>query len=98
MKANIDGIKGTVDKRLDFLKANFNVEKIGVFGSVARGDNDEASDVDMLVKLSEPIGIFKFIKLEEYLSQLIGNKVDLVTQQALKPAIKESIMQEVVYV
>ena len=98
MKTNVDDIKAVVHKHSDFLRDTYHVEKIGVFGSVARGDNRETSDIDVLVEFSEPIGMFKFIKLEEYLSQLIGKKVDLVTQKALKPTIKDDILQEVVYV
>ena len=98
MKLDIDDIKAIVQKHSNFLKDTYHVEKIGVFGSVARGDNTDISDIDVLVEFSEPIGMFKFINLEEYLSQLIGRKVDLVTQKALKPAIKEDILQEVIYV
>lgn len=98
MKADINQIKTVLHKNADFLKDTYHVEKIGVFGSVARGENTDTSDIDVLVEFSEPIGMFKFIKLEEYLSELIGKKIDLVTKNALKPAIKEDILQEVVYV
>lgn len=98
MKVDVNQIKTIVQKHADFLKDTYHVEKIGVFGSVARGDNKDRSDIDVLVEFSEPIGMFKFIALEEYLSELIGQKVDLVTKNALKPAIKEEILQEVVYV
>lgn len=98
MKANIKQIRTTINNNLDTLKDIYNVEKIGVFGSVARGDNKYTSDVDVLVEFSQPIGMFKFIKLEEFLTRAIGKKVDLVTKMALKPAIKQDILQEVVYV
>ena len=42
--------------------------------------------------------MFKFLDLEEYLNKILGKKVDLVTQKALKPAIKDSILREVIYV
>lgn len=98
MKTNIDQVKTIINKHFNFLIDNYNVNKIGVFGSVARGDQKETSDIDMLVEFSEPIGFFKFIELEEFLSNAIGKKVDLVTQKALKPVIKEDILKEVVYV
>ena len=52
----------------------------------------------MLVEFSKPVGFFKFIELEEFLGKLTGKKVDLVTKKALKPAIKNEILQEVSYV
>ena len=98
MKTNIDQVRTVINKHSNFLKDNYHVKKIGVFGSVARGDQKEISDIDILVEFSEPIGFFRFIELEEFLSNAIGKKVDLVTQKALKPVIKEDILKEVVYV
>lgn len=98
MKSNITQIKEIIEKQRDFLRQNYHVENLGVFGSVARGDNEEISDIDILVTFTKPTGIFKFISLEDYLSNLFGKKVDLVTKRALKPAIKDEVLQEVVYV
>jgi predicted nucleotidyltransferase len=69
-----------------------------VFGSYVRGEADKNSDIDVLVEFSEPIGLFKFIDLEDYLSKLLGAKVDLVTKKALKPRIGSHILEEAVYV
>jgi len=80
------------------LRNEYSVSSIGVFGSFSRGEDKKSSDVDILVEFSEPVGMFKFIELEEYLSKLIGKKVDLVTKNALKPAIREEILEEVIYV
>jgi predicted nucleotidyltransferase len=55
------------------------------------------SDVDILVEFEEPIGFFQFLDLEEYLTKLIGIKVDLVSKGALKPIIGEKILKEVIY-
>ena len=74
------------------------MKSIGLFGSYARGEQKDKSDVDILVEFSKPIGFFKFMELEEYLSKRLGVKVDLVTPDALKPMIKPQIMREVVYV
>lgn len=98
MKSDLGYIKDLINQNMDSLKNTYHVKSIGVFGSVARADNANASDVDILVEFSQPIGFFKFIELEEFLSRIIGKKVDLVTKRALKPAIKEEILQEVVYV
>ena len=98
MEVNIDKIKTLINNRFAFIKSTYSVKRIGVFGSVARGDNKNRSDVDIVVEFLQPISMFKFIELEEYLGKLIGRQVDLVTKNALKPAIKEDILREVVYV
>jgi hypothetical protein len=98
MKLDITHIKETLKKQKDFLRDTYQVDDLGVFGSVARGDNNEVSDIDVLVKFVKPVGMFKFIELEEYLSNLLGKKVDLATIRALKPAIKNEVLQEVIYV
>lgn len=98
MKTDINQIKTSLNENLGFLQSTYYVKSIGVFGSVARGDNTEGSDIDILVEFSEPIGFFKFIELEDFLSEILGEKVDLVTKEALKEAIKEGILNETVYV
>ena len=79
------------------LTKQFKVKEIGIFGSVVRGEDKETSDVDILVEFEEPIGFFKFLELEEYLSDLIGRKVDLVSKKALKPRIGKHILKEVAF-
>jgi predicted nucleotidyltransferase len=82
---------------LPSLKQNFKVKSIGIFGSYAREEQTEKSDIDLLVEFEAPVGFFKFIELEDYLSEKLGVKVDLVTPDALKPLIKPQIMEEAVY-
>ena len=74
------------------------VSRIGIFGSVARGEQTEASDIDILVDFSRPIGFFTFLELEEFLSLNLSAPVDLVTSDALKPVIRERVTAEVAYV
>ena len=80
------------------LRERFKVKEIGVFGSYVRGMQRSGSDVDVLVEFEEPVGLFDFMDLEDYLSGLLGVKVDLVSRKALKPHIGEHILGEVVYV
>lgn len=80
------------------LQREYNVQRIGVFGSFARGNQTPTSDVDILVELSESIGLFRFIGLEHHLEELLGRDVDLVTPRALKPTIKDAVLRQVVYV
>jgi predicted nucleotidyltransferase len=90
-------IEKIVKENKGVLTKQFKVKEIGIFGSVVRGEDKETSDVDILVEFKEPIGFFKFLELEEYLSDLIGRKVDLVTKKALKPRIGKHILSEVAF-
>ena len=82
----------------DELATRFHVAKIGVFGSVSRGEQTPESDIDILVEFSRPVGFFTFMELEEYLSDRLGVRVDLVTPAAIKPVMKERIARETAYV
>jgi len=84
-------------QELPYLKEKFKVKSIGIFGSYVRGEQTKTSDIDILVEFEAPVGFFKFIELEDYLSEKLGAKVDLVTPDALKPLIKPHIMEEAVY-
>ncbi len=75
-------------EELPYLREEFNVSRIAIFGSYARGEQREGSDVDILVEFKKPVGFIKFIKLENYLSEKLGIKVELVTPDAIKPLIK----------
>lgn len=80
------------------LKERFGVAKIGIFGSFARGEARPESDVDVLVTFQDGKKTFdNFMGTRFYLEDLFSRKVDLVTDAALKPLIRDPIMQEVVY-
>lgn len=85
-----------VDHKDDFAQ-RYHVSKIGIFGSYARNEQRADSDIDILVDFDQRIGMFTFVRLEQYIESLTGIKVDLVTSKALKTAIKQSILDEVVY-
>ncbi|WP_026700541.1 nucleotidyltransferase family protein [Salibacterium aidingense] len=89
-----------IDQRLKRIKPvlqeKYHVSKIGYFGSYAREKQTEESDIDILVEFSKPIGL-EFVSVKEYLEQELNRKVDLVTERALKPQLKESILREVIY-
>jgi len=94
----IEEIKGKLEELKPILKEKFKVKSIGVFGSYVRGEQKKRSDVDILVEFEEPVGLFEFMELEEYLSNSLGAKVDLVSKKALKPRIGERILGEVIYI
>lgn len=74
----------------------FGVAHLRLFGSFARDEGRNDSDVDLLVEFSRPIGLFEFVRLQRLLAQLVGRRVDLVTPAALKPALRDRILGEAV--
>jgi len=94
----LDEIKNTISKYKTYLIDNFKVKSISVFGSYLRGEIKKNSDLDVLVEFSETIDLFEFIKLENYLADILGCKVDLVMKDALKPRIKDRILREAVII
>ncbi len=92
-----------IEKKLEELKPTlrerFKVKKIGVFGSYIRGKQKKSSDLDILVefKKTDTLSLLEFIGLENYLTEALGTKVDLVEKSGLKPRIGKHILEEVVY-
>ena len=78
------------------LKDKFKVKSMEIFGSYLKGEQSAGSDIDILVEFHSAIDLFKFIELENFLSEVLGGKVDLVMRDALKPRIKDRILKEAV--
>jgi predicted nucleotidyltransferase len=80
-----------------FLQKEYAVKKLGLFGSFSDETYSEDSDIDIIVELERPIG-WKFFTLELLLEKTFNRKIDLVTKNAIKEQIKESILKQVNYV
>jgi uncharacterized protein len=98
MKKTLVEIKDILKHHKMDLHNRYSIKSIGVFGSYVTGEINETSDIDILVEFEKPIGLFKFLELEEYLESLLNIKVDLVSKKALKPRIGEYILKQVVTV
>jgi len=72
------------------------VRSLALFGSAARDEAGLASDVDLLVEFSEPVGLFKFLDVKAYLERILGCPVDLATPDALKRQLRDAILAEAV--
>ena len=94
----LEEIQDILRQKKPLLRERFNVKEIGIFGSFVRGEEKDTSDLDILVELERPVGLIKFMSLQNYLSDELGEKVDLVMKSALKTRIKKDILSEVVYV
>jgi len=93
-----DEIISVISNELPHIRKQYGVIRCGLFGSHSKGLAAEESDIDLLVQFEKPIGFFKFIELENHLSEKLGKKVDLVTEDALKPLIRPHIMETIIYV
>ncbi|MGQ9630207.1 MAG: nucleotidyltransferase family protein [bacterium] len=76
----------------------FGVRSLALFGSAARDEAREDSDIDLLVEFERPVGLFEFVDLKSYLENLLGYQVDLGTPASLKPRLRERVLKEAVYV
>lgn len=74
------------------------VKSLALFGSMARDEASDTSDVDLIVEFERPTGLFGLIRLEQQLEQLLGRPVDLTTPDGLKPRIRDQVLSEAVYV
>jgi predicted nucleotidyltransferase len=90
---------------IETLRANeasirsYGVRRLGIFGSVARGEHHAESDVDLLVEFQKETKTFdNFIHLVFFLEELLGRKVELITTDSLSPYIGPRILEEVEYV
>ena len=85
-------------EHLPELKERYGVESLGIFGSYVRGEEEEDSDLDVLVEFSGTIGLFGFVGFNNDLSDMLGIKVDLVMKGALRRRIGKRVLEEVVQV
>jgi uncharacterized protein len=100
-----ESILKIIKKEAPYLKDQFGVEQIALFGSFTRGEAGEDSDIDLFVSLSKPFG-FAFIQLADYLEEKLGRKVDLITATTLalgrsvsrRAHIAREIQESLIYV
>ena len=94
----LEKLKAALASHKEDLKEHYKVDEIGLFGSYVRNEQHNKSDVDVLVTFIETPDLFQFIELENYLTDLLGVKVDLVMKNGIKPRLKDRILSEAVYV
>ena len=78
------------------LEKKFGIIEIKVFGSYIKNKQTSKSDLDIIVEFKETPGFIKFMKVEEYLSKLLGVKVDLLTREGISPYIRKYIEKEAI--
>ena len=90
-------IKSILELHKEVIKNKYHIKQIAIFGSVARNEETDLSDVDILVEFEKPIGL-DFVLLCDELEEMLGVKVDVVTPNAIKPKMMEYIKHDLVYV
>ena len=86
---NLENIKSQIKPILK----KYGIKKAGIFGSSARGESI-VNDLDLLVKIDKKISLLEFIGIQQELEDTLGMKVDLVEYDAIKPALKDEILQD----
>ena len=83
-------------QQISLLAERYGVEKLEVFGSYVRDEQRSDSDLDILITFREVPTLLGFIELENYLSDILGVKVDLIMKDSLKPKIGKRILREAI--
>ena len=96
MNEHIERFQSQLRAILPVLAARYHVASLGLFGSYLRGSQRPDSDLDVLVSFSQIPSLLHFIELENFLTDLLGVKVDLVLRDALKPHIGKQVLHEMV--
>jgi len=91
-------IKEILRRHKEILKKKYKVKSIAIFGSYARNEQKETSDIDILVEFYKTPDLIEFVDLKYYLEDILGIKVDLVTKNALHPMIREEVLKDAEYV
>lgn len=94
---NLSQIQDTLSSRKDELFERFQIKNLAVFGSYARDEQKQTSDVDILVEFKSPVGI-EFIDLANYLEKVLKIRVDLVSRNGIKPKYFQQIKGDLKYV
>ena len=94
----LEEVKRIIREHQEEIRTRFRAEVIGLFGSVARGEGGSESDVDILVRFDEGASLFELVGLGDFLEEKLGCKVDIVSDRAVRPELRESIMRDLVRV
>ncbi len=92
-----EALRAALHAALPELRERYGVHDLWLFGSYVRGEQTPDSDLDVLIELGDqPIGLFKFVEIQNVLSDRLGINIDLVEKEGLKPAIGKRVLREAV--
>lgn len=81
-------------EKLQEICRHHDITMVGVFGSMARGEATEQSDIDLLVKFSKRKSLLDLVRLEREVTAALGRKVDLLTEGAISPYLRDRVRRE----
>ncbi len=90
----MDNIKLLIKEHRSEIRQMFKAEVIGIFGSYARGEEKAGSDVDILVNFDDGATLFDLVGLGDYLEEMLGIPVDVVSMRALHPMMRDDVLRE----
>ncbi|MCL0107918.1 nucleotidyltransferase family protein [Peptococcaceae bacterium] len=93
---NVEKVKEEIKNLQEEIKKEYKAEVIGIFGSYARGEQTQKSDIDILVRFYKGATLFDFVGLSYFLEEKLGIKVDVVSEKAIRPELKDRILSEVI--
>ena len=96
MQRSLDEVRGQLEALKPTLKKRFKVETIDIFGSYARGEQTEKSDLDILVTYSEMVDFLLIAQLRRYLRRKLHIKVDVISKEFLNKHIKDQVLEEAI--
>jgi len=93
---NLKQIQNILASSKPELRRRYKVMGLGIFGSYSRGEQKKTSDVDILVKFNSNATLFDFVGLGDYLEEKLKLKVDVVSENGIRPELKSSIVKDVI--
>ena len=96
MNQELGEIKEALGRLEGQIRKEYKAELIGLFGSYVRGEQKGESDLDVLVKFLEGATLFDFVGLADFLEERLSIEVDIVSERALRPELREQILKDVV--
>lgn len=85
----------TIIKKVKSVCEQYDVAFLGLFGSQARGEQKDDSDIDLLIKFKQPVGYFTLVEVQQTFEKMFDRKVDLVTEKALSKYILPGVLKDI---
>ncbi|CAK8712906.1 hypothetical protein GMJAKD_02170 [Candidatus Electrothrix aarhusensis] len=87
-------ISAILKEKYPYLHSEYGVKRLGLFGSYAKGEQTEASDVDIVAEFEKPIGL-KFIEFAEYIEKVLGKKADILTPEGVRQITAKRVVRDI---
>lgn len=93
----LDEISKLLEQHKSEFQKKYRLKEIGIFGSYAKGEQTENSDIDILVEFIDAPDLLTFLEFEGYIEKILGTKTDMVRKKAIRSELKDNILRDVIY-